>query len=113
MVSVLKIKKLIETLSLLFFMIANISDEASAYVRAFKQKIIAPAVEDDDYTENDEDFVHLNTNASDGVPFQLDSLDYENDEEEVTDEIFRDLADEINEDDADIQEIMQDGLLLS
>ena len=55
----------------------------------------------------------MNTNASDGVPFQLDSLDYENDEEEVTDEIFRDLADEINEDDADIQEIMQDGLLLS
>ncbi len=88
-------------------MIANISDEASAYVRAFKQKIIAPAVEDDDYTENDEDFVHLNTNASDGVPFQLDSLEYENDEEEVTNEIFRDLADEINEDDADIQEIMQ------
>ena len=42
-----------------------------------------------------------------GVPFQLDSLDYENDEEKVTDEIFRDLADEINEDDADIQEIMQ------
>lgn len=88
-------------------MIGNISDEASAYVRAFKQKIIAPAVEDDDYTENDEDFVHLNTNASDGVPFQLDSLEHENDEEEVTDEIFRDLADEINEDDADIQEIMQ------
>jgi len=49
MVCVLKIKKLIETLSLLFFMIANIFDEASAYVRAFKQKIIAPAVEDDDY----------------------------------------------------------------
>ena len=88
-------------------MIANISDEASAYVRAFKQKIIAPAVEDDDYTENNEDFAHLNTNAPNGVPFELDSLDYENDEEEVTDEIFRDLAVEINEDDADIQEIMQ------
>jgi len=49
----------------------------------------------------------LNTNVTNGVPFQLDSLDYENDEEKVTDEIFRDLADEINEDDADIQEIMQ------
>ena len=94
----------------LIFIKANVSNEVSAYVRLFKQVVIAPSNEDSDYEDEELNDTIIEHYSNLSVPYESDGEDEDEDDPNKTlktiEQEFSEYQENNNKDRAYLNEIV-------